>query len=234
MSWRSHLAVWLGPTVYATALVLMFFSGVPLLREIVAPAFSREFGLLESSQALVLLVAIGVAAVGLRRAAAITDRAGFLLLSAVFLLLFLEEINYGEHYWKWLNGQPLGPVGRGNEFNLHNQMSTSPLKTAANVVLLVFFVILPLVVRERAPQWLRFMTPPRALILTVLASVAVSQLAHAFDERDPEHALGRNIAEFRELFIYYIGALYAHTLAFRRRWPGWKGELAAARHGEGT
>jgi hypothetical protein len=224
--WRDHFWYWILPGIFVLALILAFFSGNPVLASIIAPAYSREFGLLESTQHLLLLVAAGIAFKGLRQAATGSERLGFGFLMFAFTLLFLEEINYGEFYWRALNGLPPIPEGRGNQFNLHNQISTSPIKSTANLVLLLFFVILPLAVRERAPAWLRYVTPPRILILTVLVSVLLSQLAHTLDEYsgDVTHALGSNIAEFRETFIYYIGLMYAYTLVWRRRWPGWRGE----------
>lgn len=224
MSPRDHLVYWFVPTAVTMVLVLMFFSGNPVLAAWVAPPISRELGLLENLQAATLLVAIGFALTGWRRAASATERLVFAALAAVLTLLVLEEINYGEHFWKFVSGQSLVPRGRGQELNLHNKISTSPIKTAANVVLLLGFVILPLAVSQHAPAWLRYITPRRALITTVLASVAVSRMAHALDEisGDPGHALGNNIAEFREAFIYYIGLLYVADLALRRRWPGWR------------
>jgi hypothetical protein len=225
-SWRDHFWYWLLPGVFVLALILAFFSGHPLLASIIAPAYSREFGLLESTQHLLLLAAVVLAIQGLRRSTTGSERLGFGFLAGAFALLFLEEINYGEFYWRALNGLPPIPEGRGNQFNLHNQISTSPIKSTANLVLLLFFVILPLAVRERAPAWLRYVTPPRILILTILVSVLLSQLAHHLDELsgDVKHTLGSNVAEFRETFIYYIGLMYVYTLVWRRRWPGWMGE----------
>ena len=207
-------------------LVGMYFSGVPQLRSIVAPAYSREFGLLENTQNAILLAVVFMAVCGLRRAQALTERLGFSMLCAAAAFLFLEEINYGEHFWNFLTGQSLH-APRGQEFNLHNKISTSPTKSVANLILLLFFVILPLAVRERSPAWLRFIAPPRLLIVTVMLSVAVSRYAHYLDNTnaDTAHALGSNIAEFREAFTYYIGLVYVHTLVFRRRWPGWRDEL---------
>lgn len=226
MSLRQHLVFWLAPLLVGVALVWMFFSGVLVLRDIIAPAFNREFGMLESLQNLLLAAAFIIAMIGLKNAASLTERLGFVLLAAAFFLLLLEEMNYGANYWRLLTGQSLAPLGRGVEFNLHNKVSTSPLKTLANVLLLVFVVILPLLVRAQAPAWLRYLTPPRALIFTVLASICISKLAHHLDDLDTSvwHPLSNNIAEFRELFIYYIGLLYSHTLVFRRRWPGWTRE----------
>ncbi len=226
-SFGDHFIYWILPSLVILAMILAFFSGMPLLRQIIAPDFSREFGLLESSQHVVLAVAVLFAIHGCRQSGTGAVRLGFGVLMLAFAFLLLEEINYGMHYWNFMTGQPLLPAGRGLEFNLHNKISTSPIKSTANLVLLVGFVILPLAVRDRAPAWLRFVTPPRLLIVTVLCSVLLSQLAHYLDDisGDVTHALGNNIAEFRETFIYYIGLMYVYTLVRRRRWPGWHGEL---------
>lgn len=233
---REHIYYWMLPSAVVLAMILMFFSGNPVFKAIVAPSLGREFGLLENLQALVLLVAIGFCVRGLLHARVPVERAGFMVLMFVLGFLLLEEINYGEHYWKLLTGQSLEPVGRGNEFNLHNKISTSPLKSAANLVLLVVFVLMPLLVRPTAPAWLHYLTPPKLLVITVFCSVALSQFAHHLDDigGDVDHVLGNNIAEFREVFIYYIGLMYVYTLAYRRRWPGWRGEYDRHTSGEAS
>ncbi len=231
---REHFFYWLLPTLVVLAMILMFFSEVAILKSLVAPDIGREFGLLENLQAFLLLIAVGLCLRGVSHARVRIERTGFLIMMLAFAFLLGEEINYGEHYWKLLTGQSLEPVGRGMEFNLHNKISTSPIKSVANLVILLGFVLLPLFVRPSAPAWLRFLTPPRILIVTVLCSVALSQLAHYLDDisGDADHVLGSNIAEFREAFIYYIGLMYAYTLVYKRRWPGWRGELVNAGDGE--
>jgi hypothetical protein len=231
---REHFFYWLLPSLVVLAMVLMFFSGNTLWRTIVAPAIGREFGVLENLQAVLLLVAVAFSVRGIRRSLVTIERGGFILLMLACAFLLLEEINYGEHYWKLLTGQSLEPVGRGNEFNLHNKISTSPIKSAANLVLLVVFVLMPLLVRQTAPAWLRYLAPPRLLVITVFCSVALSQLAHQLDDISGEvdHVLGNNIAEFREVFIYYIGMMYVYTLAYRRSWPGWHGEFSRPASGQ--
>lgn len=225
-SFSDHFVYWILPSLVILGMILAFFSGIPLLRQVIAPDFSREFGLLESAQHVVLLVTVLFAIHGYRQSGTGTERLGFGVLILAFAFLLLEEINYGMHYWNFMTGQPLMPDARGLEFNLHNKISTSPIKSTANLVLLVGFVILPLAVRDRAPGWLRYVTPPRLLIATILCSVFLSQLAHYLDDisGDASHALGNNIAEFRETFIYYIGLMYVYTLVRRRRWPGWRDE----------
>lgn len=224
---RDHFWYWILPSLVILGMILAFFSGIPVLRNLIAPAYSRELGLLENTQNALLVVALLIAAQGWRQSETRSERSGFGFLMLAFALLLLEEINYGEHIWNLITGQPLHSL-RGEEFNLHNKISTSPIKSVSNLVLLLGFVILPLAVRERAPAWLRYLTPPRILILTVLCSVALSQLAHYLDDLgdDETHALGNNIAEFRETFVYYIGMMYVYTLVRRRRWPGWRNERA--------
>ncbi len=233
VSMRRHLYFWVLPSLAILAMILAYHSGVPILREIIAPSFSREFGLLENLQVVILLAAVWVAVKGYRRASCVSERLGYGLLALAYAVFCLEEINYGEYFWRVATGQPL-QMARGEQFNLHNKISTGPIKNAGDLILLFGFVILPLLVSEKSRAWLRFITPPRLIILAVLCSLVLSKLAHYINDLDEsgQHVLRKNTAEFREAYTYYIGLLYVWELVYVRRWPGWRGERGSPFHND--
>lgn len=218
-----HFFYWMLPTAVILAYVLMYFSGIPVLQSIIAPAFNRELGLLESTQHLLLVAVIAMAVLGLRRAEVLMERLGYGLATALAVFQLLEELNYGYHY---LHALGIITDSGGVRWNLHNRGVSTPMKNAGDLVLLVYFFLLPLLVRPGWPGWVRFLAPPRLLIVTILCSVAVSKLGHSLNDRADlsNHVLESGISEFREAFIYYIVLLYVRDLVVNRRWPGWRGE----------
>ncbi|HXG29920.1 MAG TPA: hypothetical protein VNJ47_13855 [Nevskiales bacterium] len=220
---KRHFFYWVLPTSVILTYVLMYFSGTPVLQSIIAPAFNRELGLLESTQHLLLVAVIVMAALGLRRAEVPIERLGYGLATGLAVFQLLEELNYGYHY---LNALGLVTETGGVRWNIHNRGISTPMKTAGDLVLFFYFFLLPLCVRPDGPAWLRFLSPPRLLALTVLCSVAVSKFAHQLNEHAElsNHVLESGVSEFRETFIYYVVLIYIRELVTNRRWPGWKGE----------
>lgn len=218
-----HFFYWVLPTTVILGYVLMYFSGVPVLQSIIAPAINRELGLLESTQHLLLVAVIIMALRGLRGAEVPMERLGYGLATALAVFQLLEELNYGYHY---LHALGLVSDSGGVRWNLHNRGVSTPMKNVGDLVLLVYFFVLPLVVRPAWPAWLRFIIPPRLLALTVLCSVAVSKFGHYLNDNAAlsNHVLENGVSEFREAFIYYVVLVYVRELAVNRRWPGWKGE----------
>lgn len=218
-----HFFYWILPSVVILTYVLMYFSGVPTLQSIIAPAFNRELGLLESTQHLLLVAVIGMAAYGLRRAEVPMEKLGYGLATALATFQLLEELNYGYHY---LHALGLISDTGGVRWNLHNRGISTPLKNIGDLILLVYFFVLPLVVRPQWPAWIRFLVPPRLIAATVLCSVAVSKFGHYLNDNAElsNHVLESGVSEFREAFIYYAVLLYVRDLVINRRWPGWQGE----------
>jgi hypothetical protein len=225
MNASRHFFYWVLPTAYVLALVVLYFAGGPVVRSVLVPEFNRELGLVESTQHLLILAVIWLCWRGFRQAQDGWERAGFVLALALATLQFLEEINYGQHYLMALQG-----VSRDeftSTWSLHNRDGVSSrLKSLADLLITAWFVLLPMLAGRRAPAWLRYLAPPRLIIVTVLCALLVSKLAHLLNDADllQDHRLGKSISEFREIFVYYIGLLYVHELVYRRRWPGWKGE----------
>lgn len=222
---RRHFFYWMLPTAVVLCLVAMYFSGNDLLQEIVFPTYNRELGLNENMQALLILGVLFVAIQGYRQADHPLPRLGFVLVLVAGSFQLLEEINYGMHFLNAINPARFGrtlPWG-----NVHNQPGVSTgIKNVSDLVLALYFFIFPLAVRQGAPAWLRYIAPPRFIVLSVLAMVITSKFAHFLNDSGilADNRMSSSMSEFKEPFIYYIGLLYVWELAYRRHWPGWKGE----------
>ena len=224
-----YFAVPFGVTL---TLIAMYFSGVETLQRIVSPRIismnpnaGREFGLLENLQNIILLAMVIIAFLASRRKEASIERWGFRLLVPFAIFVFLEEIDYGLHYYEYLNDISWKET-RGT-FNLHNEGDTTQkIKAVLDSGMVVFFVLLPLVAIKVDHPLLRYITPDRYAILTMIAMLALRTIAHTL--RDQGFGLGgtinKNLSEFRELVIYYLFMVYLIELGFRRSWPWAKEE----------
>lgn len=228
MHLREHTIYWILPTTIILALIGMYFSGVPWLMEILAPQVNRELGLLENLQNVVLLTIIVMMVVRLRRARGSAEAGFFGLVAAASVFILLEELDWGTHFWWALHGLDWDtrPV-----LNIHNQGENSDrFKFVGNLLLIVFFVILPWFRFAAHRVWARFFQPTRWYLLTAVAMVLLSRLAHTLEEAVPPEPnyLENSMSEYRELFTYYVWALYFGALAFKRQWPARAGGAAAA------
>ncbi len=227
-----HLWYWVLPALYMLALVTLYFSRRPELVDFIAPRVApwlkhgnREFGLVENTQHVILALIAFLFLRGGLRAAVPLQRLGFLVLGAGFVLLLLEEIDYGLHYYEWWVGAWVFKDLR----NLHNVgETTQQLKVLADTANLLWFVVLPLAALRLRNAWLRYLAPPPLILATVAVALLVSRLAHELTAlglqpmlgEAPRLALAGNVSEFRETVVYYVWLLYVHELVTRRLWPG--------------
>ena len=208
-------------------LIGLYFSGISWMQEIIAPTIDglnfsqwREFGLMENIQNLLLLLIIAVFTHALFTKPGMLNKAFYGLGLAVFIFLFLEEIDYGLHHIEWLTGEtPAGIEQR----NWHNQWNdgvenATRLKKVNDAANILWFLLLPLLTFNQSIRrsLSRFpLIPSRWFILSVLIAVAGSKVAHYLDDNgfaviNGYHGnLHKTIAEFRETSVYYVYLLYA-------------------------
>jgi len=212
----------------------MYFSGNPLLQNIVAPTLrnvplfsAREFGALEMLQNFLLLCICFYSIRGFIVANRFPVKlvTFLLLLASVFTLL--EEIDYGAHFIEYLTGEYGSLAQQDWNRNWHNKagsdgvQNVSYIKLAANIGLLAGFVIGPLLLSNNRNPLLRLLVPSKWMISTVILIVALSLLAKWLDGAgysiiNGVHGnLDKNISEFRELNMYYLLLLYV-ALLYRR------------------
>ena len=139
--------------------------------------------------------------------------------AAVFVFLFLEEIDYGIHFYEMFIGENTGIEVR----NWHNQktdgeQNVKKFKQVMDLLMLVLFIALPLVRNRVSIQFIRNITPSRWFIVGFVLCIALSKLAHFLEDQGMgviggvEGNLSGNISEFREMSNYYFFMLYAFQL----------------------
>jgi len=191
------------PLLGIGGMVLAYYSGVPALRQIVAPDSGKEFGLVENVQNLLLLAIAGVAVARLRRKKLAWERAGLLvlLLGAVFMLL--EETDYGMQYTS------------GRVVNVHELgYIENVMVHAARFGMFIFFGGFAILFAESRNRVLRYLAPDRMSVLTILLVTAIWEVVVRLPAEGG--ALDADEIEFAEVGIYYIVLLYAVDLVFRR------------------
>lgn len=203
-----------------------YYSGVHGLQQVIAPTMGvlrpsqwREFGLLEFVQHGLLLAIIWVLLKSAITRTDITERVLLVSAAAAFIFLFLEEIDYGLHFYELATGNYAEVPVR----NWHNQWGSelenaTVLKRLNDAVIILWFILLPLLTRlPRLGGWLRGfpLVPSLWFTLGFFLSLVCSKFAHYLDDQGlavingVDGNLSGTIAEFRETSTYYLYFLYA-------------------------
>lgn len=228
---KANLFIWL--LIFFNAFFIgCYFSGITFLQQLIAPTIDkanfnfqqmREFGLLEMTQNALLL---GICYVLFRE---VIQRQNYLekvfyaIGGSIFVFLFLEELDYGLHVYKYFTGE-LGDV---QYFSWHNQWedgveNATIMKRAADLIVGVWFVIIPLLLSIPILRSLKeriAIIPSRWFIIGLIIAVVCSKIAHNLDDNSfgvingVQGNLYKTIAEFRETSLYYLFLLYALQLA---------------------
>lgn len=232
----AHLVI---PAVVSLGLMALYFSGIEILQSFVAPSIEgvplfsqREFGALEMMQNLVLLAIILLLVEALIRLRGPYVKLGCAALVAIFVFLFLEEIDYGAHWIGLLTEQKQALSPHAWDRNIHNRLTESGvqygsyMKVAAKSFVVLVFFIAPFILRRSGHAVVQLLRPSRWMAATVLLMFFLSILAHELDQAglaEINGVLGNleyNISEFRELNLYYLFLLYFIDLRHRFRAVG--------------
>ena len=206
-------------------LVLMgfYFSGVGVLQSIISPIsdfLTRESGLLEQLQNVYLLAILGIFIVAFKNRNGIDERLFFGLLSVFFLIIFLEEIDYGINLYEFFIGQSADVSVR----NWHNQETDGArqnvhyFKQVMDLMNFAWFVVLPLMANKVNIPMIKSLIPNRFFIVAFLLTIVYSRIAHGLEDAGLDvingmnGSLAGNISEFREHNTYYLYLLYALQL----------------------
>jgi len=210
------------PAAVSLVLIGSYFSGVAFLQNIVSPNFElpnpnapREFGLLENLQNVYLIAIIVIAAVAARRSGGLA-RMAFFGVALFVSFVFLEEIDYGLHYYEIITG--VSSYDPEQVRNVHNIGDTTQhIKRVADAVLILFFGLMPLALRKNTHPFVRAVLPSPYCLLTLVVMLVMRSLAHGLQDAgfgDPG-SIEKNISEFRELNIYYLALVYMLDIARR-------------------
>ncbi|MCH2103502.1 MAG: hypothetical protein MK297_05745 [Planctomycetes bacterium] len=213
---RRFLLYGVAPLTLGLLFVSLYFSGVMSLQELVSPAEDREFGLIENVQNLILLSGALLCWRAKRLEADRGWRRLWALGVVACLVFFMEEIDWGDHYWSALTG---AQRPAGEYFNLHNQGDINRwLKKVVDIGFVLIFFFLPLA-KGRVREPLRPLLPKLHSALTLLGGAITSNLAHGLEDAGWTNngSLYNNISEFRETFTYWVVVLYLWELSVLRR-----------------
>lgn len=225
---RKHVVYWVLPTMLVGGLMAMHFSADPTLGNVVAPRFNRELGLLENLQHAILLVILGLAVARARRAHRAMDRlerAAFAIVAAGATFMFLEEIDYGTHWWNAFHGRADDYV----PFSVHNTgRNSDKFKKAGDATMIAFFGVFPLAAWRPWNRWIELFRPSAWFLTSLGAMLVLSEIAHELNDRGFRGGspIRDSLSEFRELFVYYVWLVYFLDLARKRARPA--GEVHAA------
>jgi len=219
--------------VMNTIFIMLYFSGNAFLQSIMVPSIPsleknswREFGIMEMLQNVLLLILISLLVYGMVKARSWIDRILYCLAILVFTFLFLEEIDYGYHYYEIITGDLIQDQPR----NWHNQQAadghqnTRKVKRLADAMTLFVFVLLPLLcLIKPIKEWIgtRNFVPTIHFVGVVFLAIVFSKIAHGLDDagfgmvNGIEGELHNNISEFRETSTYYVYILYVLKLISR-------------------
>ncbi len=207
-----------------------YFSGVHVLQQLIAPTINkanfsfaqmREFGILEITQNILLIAIIWVLAKGFMREHKWLVKGLFGAGVAAFVFLFLEEVDYGLHIYKYFSGE----LSDTQSMNWHNKWDdgverATKLKKANDAVNSLWFFLIPLALGwmknpKIVANFFYKIVPTRWFALGFFIAFLCSKGAHQLDDMGLAIINGQNgnlentIAEFRETSIYYLYLLYA-------------------------
>jgi hypothetical protein len=244
VSFKKHLIYWIVPSLITLACILIFYFNWLGLSEFIAPSVNREFGVIENIQHLLLILIFFVALKGYRIRNTKIEKYGYALIMAATVFMFLEEIDYGLHYYDHLTSKSeiTKVVVFDNEVrNLHNngKLILNVMKLAAYIVVALFFAALPLLpekIKEKN-RWLNFLSPSRYIIGTAVSLLVLNQIArYLYKNYDyANHSLDANVSEFEEIMTYYIIFLYLRELIKKPKdilYPGLNKKLATNKEKE--
>jgi hypothetical protein len=217
---RERFYYWYLPIIVLVPAILMYFSGVPWMVEIVCPSANREYGLIENLQLLALLYMAVISAMAVVRKTSALEKIGFAFLAVFSVLVLLEEMDWGAHFLEAFTGE------RSNVFkdltgqtNIHNQDENAKwFKRPVYLIMAALFIFFPLYREKFTNSLMLYVTPKKVIVGTVVIAL-LSDLIPRFTVKlgiRPDAGLGTNIGEFSEVMVYYTFALYVHECVFEK------------------
>jgi len=226
---KKHFVYWILPSLVIGASMCIYFFNVFGLSFFIAPAFNREFGFIENLQLFLILCIIVVVFRSYKKAKDKFIRLAYLLLTLGSIFIFLEEMDYGLHFYDYLSGETGVKITSGSyeqkPRNIHNQGNlTRYIKQSVYFSFIVLLVLFPILAKrfQFSNKYLNWLIPSQNFIFSLLAMLVLNNLAFYLDntiKQDSITSLNSNISEFEEIFIYYISLLYLVELERKRIKP---------------
>jgi len=223
-----HVIYWILPLLLLLPCVLLYFPDPDGTGKYIAPAINCEFGIIENLQLLFIALIIITAIKGVKQSLIPLEKYAWLLITALSVFIFLEEIDYGLHYYEYFTGKSKDQVAyefmvEGKIRNVHNiGKINSVIKFTVYVLMVLLFAVLPLLPQKWKQQhpWLHYIAPSRWILTTggalLVLNAVTSWLNNMYDVNGT--ALAGNLSEFEETMTYYLFLLYSRELV-AKRWP---------------
>ncbi len=224
---KEKIILFVGIPIFASLLFLgLYFSGIKAAQQLIAPTIDwllpnswREFGIIEQIQNIYLLAIIIIFTIVVIKRKLMPEKIFFLSGALLILVLFLEEIDYGIHFYEYFTGQASSIEVR----NWHNQetngkQNVAYLKKIVDLITVVWFILIPIFSYKIKYIPIKSIIPSRWFIVGFIIVFVFSSLAHFLQDmgwgiiNGVEGNMVHNISEFRETNIYYLYLLYAIQL----------------------
>ena len=123
MSSKENFWYWIFPYLLLIILMIFYFLGTHFLVEIVVPESNREYGLLENIQLVLILGIIILSLYVVFTNHALLQKLGFGLLGVMAIFIFLEEMDYGDHFIQYFtDGEKRSIIfEKYGKVNVHNR-----------------------------------------------------------------------------------------------------------------
>jgi len=225
---KAHIVL---PGLLSVVLVAMYFSTVPTLQNLVAPgsgsagAFALAGrGALELLQVVLLLCIFFFIVRSLMASREWPVRIWALLLLLGAAAVFMEEVDFGSSLISVFSGQGLPTAAPSWEgvpaagAPLAPETLAAYVKLAGSVLVGLFFVLAPVMLAHSRNRTLRTVAPSPWTIATVMLAIVLGQLvrflqgANLGTIKGVQGPLVYDLAEFRELLVYYLVLVYVASL----------------------
>lgn len=211
------------PLIILVPSILMYFSGVPWMVELICPSINWEFGVIENVQLLILLYMVIISAIAAVKKDQVIEKLAYGFLAVFALFIFFEEMDWGAHFIEYATGEKRSLFSDATGMtNIHNQDGNAKwFKRPVYLLMATIFIVFPLYRESFRNELLRFLTPQKLIIYTVVIAI-LADLIPRFTvilNIRPDGGFGTNIGEFSEVMVYWTFALYVREL-ISRRFPG--------------
>ncbi len=196
----------------------IYFFDILGMSYLIAPEYNREFGIIENIQLLIILAIILVSYKNSTKAKIKSIRLIFILILISSIFIFLEEIDYGIHYYDYLTGKSkeqlkIESLDNNSIRNIHNQGNLTRYLKLFAYVLFALIIVSPIIFKRLKfrSKYLNYLAPKHYFIYTLLSMVLLNRAARYIDKflkNNEVNSLNSNVSEFEEVFIYYILLLY--------------------------
>ncbi|HUM45766.1 MAG TPA: hypothetical protein PLD84_02485 [Chitinophagales bacterium] len=209
MKVSDHLLYWGYPFSICIIYMGMYFFGPYWMQELAAPSSNREFGLIENTQHVIILITIVTVYRLMTLAPAGIYRIIYLAILAASVFIFLEEIDYGMHYVEYFRETP--DTEKATFRNLHNHPHVSHLMILFGYCLMGLFIfIFPRLKSIHVFKRMHWFFASLKLQFSVYVLLLISNVVYAINllPLQTNHSLLDNISEFEELPVYYLILVY--------------------------